>query len=137
LHDVIKVIRKIKPDLVLTHSHDDKHRDHKCLSLVTCEGVWKAWENILPSLGERHRVREIWAFEVVDPFSYPDIIVDITNYLQYKIDAMEVHNSQHDVLGGSNEICNYITGLAMVRGYLNGCKYGEAFKICNILPRSI
>jgi N,N'-diacetylchitobiose non-reducing end deacetylase len=136
LHQVMRVIRSVKPDLVLIHSPNDKHRDHRCLSNVTKEGIWKSCEDVLPKLGDKHRVKEVWYYEVIDPFSYPDIIVDITDFLPYKLKAMKAHNSQFDVLG-ADSMFDFIKGTAMVRGYLNDCKYGEAFNVCNILPRKI
>ena len=132
-HQFIRMIRQEKPDLVMFHYNRDKHRDHKILSEICKEAIWKSWENIMPDLGTRHRVKEAWYYEVIDPISEPDIVVNIDKYLQVKIDSLALHVSQKEILEG---IQNYIKGLSMVRAYSIGCEFAEAFKICNILPRT-
>jgi len=132
-HQCIRLIRQEKPDLVMIHKNTDKHRDHRVLSEICREAVWKSWENIMPDLGKRHRVEETWYYEVIDAMSEPDVVVNIDAYLQTKLECIALHISQKEILEG---IQNYIKGLAMVRGYSIGCDFAEAYKICNILPRT-
>ncbi|MEM7033329.1 MAG: PIG-L deacetylase family protein [Chloroflexota bacterium] len=131
-HQCIRLVRQLRPDLVLTHHPNDKHRDHRVLADLTREAVWKAWENVMPDLGERHRVTETWLYEITDTFATPDIVIDIGASLKTKLAAMAVHVSQQEVMAG---IAHYLKGLAQVRGFMLECEYGEAFQTCNILPR--
>lgn len=130
-HKVIKVIREVKPDIVITHNKVCKHRDHKRISEIVEESCWKAQENILEELGETHRVQDLWTFEILDPHPNPDIVVDVTETYDTKIKAMDVYFSQHGILDG---IYSYMDGLSKVRGYSIGVKRGEAFTRIGRMP---
>jgi len=123
-HKVIQKIREIKPELVITHNSVCKHRDHKRTSAIVEEACWKASENILEELGEVHTIKDLWSFEITDPHSTPDIVVDITDTYEWKWLAMEEYLSQSGILPG---IMEYIEGLSKVRGYSIGARRGEAF----------
>ena len=130
-HKVIKIIRDVKPDLVLTHSQECKHRDHKRTSAIVEEACWKASENILEELGGTHMVQSLWAFEILDPLNNPDYVVDISTEYVSKIDALKIYVSQLDIL---NEIESYLDGISRVRGYSIGEIRGEAFKSIGRMP---
>ena len=132
-HQLIKYIRRLKPELVITHLKNDKHKDHRNTNLAVVEACWKAQENLLIELGECHKVKDIWGMEVLD-IENIDYVLDITNELNYKINAMNIYNSQLKLM---NNINSHITGLAMVRGYQIGCKYGEGFKRISTMPLMI
>jgi LmbE family N-acetylglucosaminyl deacetylase len=130
-HKVIWLIRHYSPELVITHAPNDKHRDHRAVSEVVKEACWKASENIHPELGSTHRVRDLWAMEILDLLPKVDYIVDITDTYENKVEAMRAYNSQKEIISG---IFNHIDGLAKVRGYAVGSKYGEAFMRLNTMP---
>ena len=130
-HKVIKVIREIKPDIVITHNKVCKHRDHKRVSEIVEEACWKAQEDILEELGEVHRIEDLWSFEILDPHPNPDIVVDVTKTYDSKIEAMNVYFSQHGILDG---IYSYMDGLSKVRGYSIGAERGEAFTRIGRMP---
>lgn len=128
----IRIIRALRPDLVLCHGPDDKHRDHRTVNALTREAIWKAWENVMPDLGPRHRAAEAWMYEITDTFATPEIIVDISQTLEAKLAALDEHGTQTEVLGN---IRGLVLGLATVRGYAIGTTFGEAFQSVSVLPR--
>lgn len=130
----VKVIRSEKPDLIITHSLEEKHSDHKNLCLLVKQAAWKASEDIMPKLGYPFRVKDLWSFEVVDPMSTVDYCVDITNYMDDKITAMKVYESQEKVVSG---IIDYIEGIAKIRGYSIGTKFAEGFKKNSMQPTEV
>jgi len=130
-HKCISLIRKVKPDLVVTHDKVCKHRDHKATSEIVVEACWKASERLSSELGEVHAVDAVWSFEILDPHPNPDFVVDITDTYGYKMKAMAIYFSQHGILSG---IMDYIDGLAKVRGHSVGVKYGEAFTRLGNIP---
>lgn len=130
-HEIIHAIRKDKPDLVITHAPVDKHRDHRVISDTVKEACWKANENIHPELGEVHKIKDLWAMEILDLLPKVDYIVDITQTYESKIEAMRAYTSQQEIISG---IFDHIDGMAKVRGYASGCKYGEAFMRLNSVP---
>jgi len=132
LHTFIKQIRKVKPDLIITHSQQEKHSDHINLSKLVTQAAWKSSENILPNLGSVHTVRDVWSFECVDVISDPDYLIVLSeNDVQRKLKALACYNSQDNVIRG---ITQYVKGLLSVRGYQCEEVYAEAFKRINILP---
>lgn len=69
---------------------------------------------------------------MIELFTHPSILIDITDTLEKKISAMKTQSSQFPVLPG---VIEYIEALAKVRGYLRGTKYAEAFLSSNFIPR--
>ena len=49
--DVVEVIRKYQPEMIFTHSPQDKHRDHRIISAIVEEAWWKASEGVLADRG--------------------------------------------------------------------------------------
>jgi LmbE family N-acetylglucosaminyl deacetylase len=134
LHQAIKTIRIEKPDLIITHSNHDRHNDHAALYKIITQANLKAGENILPDLGKRHQVDDLWSFEIVDVFQKPDFIVDITEQMKFKLDAIKEYDSQSGIISG---IRNYIYGVSIIRGFEIGKKHAEAFKNISLLPKKV
>lgn len=130
----VELIRRSEPDLILSHSPWDKHRDHRMVSSLTKEAVWKAWERVMPELGPSHRVTETWMYEITDPIARPDVVVDISSSLDAKLKALAQHVTQGEILG---DIDPFLRGLASIRGYAIGTRFGEAFLACVVLPRAL
>jgi len=129
----IKILREERPEVVFTHNPADRHRDHLAVSQVTMEACWKASEPVLADYGEPWYVSQVFFFEIFELFSQPSLIVDITDTISKKKEAMQTQESQLSVLKG---ILQYMEGLALARGYLGKCKYAEAFLRSNILPEA-
>lgn len=130
--ECVKIIRKYKPDVIFTHYKEDKHRDHRAVWEITDEARWKAAENVLADFGEPWYTQELYYYEVIELFTYPSLLIDITDTLDKKVSAMKTQSSQFPVLPG---IIEYIEALAKVRGYLRGTKYAEAFLSSDFIPR--
>ena len=134
-HKVIKKIRDIKPNIVITHSKICKHRDHRNTSNIVEEACWKASENILEDLGNPHFIDLALQCEILDTFNNPDFIVDITSEYNKKCEAISVYTSQHGIITGIEQ---YLNGISLVRGYLSGPnRRAEAFKKLGRLPYKI
>ncbi|MBD3351479.1 MAG: hypothetical protein GF364_08325 [Candidatus Lokiarchaeota archaeon] len=131
-HEVVKILRKYRPIRIYTHKSPSKHRDHRNTHDVVVEGWWKASENVLADYGKTYRCPELFCFEVTDLFEFPGYIVDISNVFEKKMSALDAFSSQFDVLPGLNK---YVEGLAMVRGYMGGFNYGEAFIKSNFMAK--
>ena len=132
-HRVIEIIRKYRPTQIFTHKTPSKHRDHRnCHDLVT-EAWWKASENVLPDLGDPVLVTKLYTFEVTDLFEFPNFIFDIGD-IEPKLEVLQKFESQMGVLPG---IEDFVKGLALVRGYQGGFKYGEAFQKSDFMPTPI
>ena len=75
-------ILKIMPDLIITHSENDYHADHKSLSLITKGAV-------------SHYIPTLYCDTLMGINFNPNYYVDITNYYVPKKNAILKHVSQN------------------------------------------
>jgi hypothetical protein len=103
-------------DLVITHSPGDHHQDHVNTF------------NIVNSSLRRYQ-GELWCMEG-GPYSnrnrefVPNVFVDISNYIDAKIDAIKSYDSYF-----KETLLHNITGQSALRGQMLGAKYAEAFEV--------
>jgi LmbE family N-acetylglucosaminyl deacetylase len=128
--ECVRLIRHYKPDVIFTHWGEDKHRDHRAVSEVTDEARWKAWDHVLADLGEPYYTPELYFYEINELFPHPTILVDISDTITIKLEAMKCATSQLDVLPG---VVSFIRGVGAARGFLRGTEYAEAFLRSNLL----
>jgi len=127
----VKIIREFKPHIVFTHNPSDHHHLHIAVSNVTTEACWQASTKAYGYLGDPWRVGAVYYYEVWDLFTKPNLIIDVSDVFDKKVNAMKLYKSQLKVFPG---ITDYLEALARVRGYLIGAKYAEAFKLSDTLP---
>ena len=110
-----EVMEKKKYDLVITHSPGDHHQDHE-----------NTYHIVNSSL--RRYQGEFWLMEG-GPYSNknqsfkPNIFVDITNFIDKKIQLVSCYDSYF-----SETLLHNIKGLAAYRGQMLNTKYAEAFE---------
>jgi LmbE family N-acetylglucosaminyl deacetylase len=95
---VIRVIREVKANLIITHRPNDYHADHRNASLLVQDAAYLVCvPNIVPFVPRLewnpvivyHQDR----FRKPAPFT-PEIFVDITNVIDRKFEALALHESQ-------------------------------------------
>ncbi|MFJ8264984.1 bacillithiol biosynthesis deacetylase BshB1 [Peribacillus asahii] len=95
IQEIITVIRTYKPTLVFAPYTVDRHPDHGNASRLVEEavfsaGVRKYMENA--GLGA-HRVQNVY-FYMINGFHKPDFVMDISAFMQTKIDSLKAYESQ-------------------------------------------
>ncbi|MCP6719402.1 MAG: PIG-L family deacetylase, partial [Patescibacteria group bacterium] len=137
--ELVKMIRKIKPDIVfgfdpanLTFDNIYRfHRDHRMAAEAVFDSVFPAARNTsyFPELLKKgyqpHRVREIWFFATDKPNKF----VDIEKTLKDKIKALSHHNSQ---ILDVKEFTKRITSWAKETGRKKGYQYAESFRVIKL-----
>lgn len=102
--ELVREIRRHRPDLVLAQSPlrvlapgiGAYHPDHLAVGEATLQAVYpdsrnpRAFRELLQEGLEPHRVKEVW----VGATQEPDHFVDVTDYIDRKIQAIECHRSQ-------------------------------------------
>ena len=96
LRTFVQIIRKKKPDLILTHNYEDRNRDHIAVHQLTMESIFKANENIMPYLGKSFYTQNAWSYEIYNLHKNPDIIVNIDKTIKDKIKLIKLHKSQKE-----------------------------------------
>ena len=96
--ELIALIRRDKPDLILTHRPNDYHPDHRATSTLVCDAAYMV---IVP-----HIVPEVPALRVNPVIAYlsdhfqrpvpfaPSIVIDVEPVLESILDQMECHRCQ-------------------------------------------
>lgn len=110
-----KVIVSVRPELIFTHTLNDKHQDHKNIGFATISACRRIRTNILhyetPSTAQSFN---------------PVVFSDISLMMEEKIKILKGFTSQNEKIYLDNEA---IIGLARYRGYTSGSKYAETFEV--------
>lgn len=97
-NQMIALIRKYQPDLVLTHRPNDYHPDHRYTSQLVCDAAYMVTVPAIvpdvPALRENPVIAYLSDhFEKPNPFC-PTIVVDIEPVFDGVIDSLDCHRSQ-------------------------------------------
>jgi len=115
---IIKIIKKIKPTKIFTHSPEDAHPDHRAISKAITE------------IADKIKYKgDVYAFDVWNPFTFkkstlPRMYVDVTDTFKTKIKALKIFKSQKSSLIAL--FLGVIAG-AFVHGLQIHKLYGERF----------
>ncbi|WP_405415063.1 bacillithiol biosynthesis deacetylase BshB1 [Maribacter sp. Asnod1-A12] len=139
--EIIKMIRKYKPNTVLCNAIDDRHIDHgKGSKLVSDACFLSGLRRIETKVGEE--IQQEWRPKLVYHYIQwknitPDFVVDISDYITAKTDAILAYTSQfHDPK--SNEPETPISSKTFIEsvhyrakdlGRLVGVDYAEGFTV--------
>ncbi|MDI7250893.1 MAG: bacillithiol biosynthesis deacetylase BshB1, partial [Bacillota bacterium] len=90
---LVRLLRILRPRVVLLPSEGDSHPDHRAASLLAREGIMSAglprWDPSTPA----HRPRRV-LYYFVDPPVAPSLLVDVSGHLDTKMRALRCHASQ-------------------------------------------
>ena len=108
----------------------DRHIDHKLIfesTLVATRPI-KEGKNIemvaaYETLSETH-----WNAPYIEPNFSPNLVINVSNYLSKKIEALKCYESQISFDEGPRSI-KAISALAQFRGSQSGFEFGEAFYV--------
>ena len=93
--ELIALIRRYRPDLILTHRPNDYHPDHRATSTLVCDAAYMVIvPHIVPQVPAL-RVNPVIAylsdhFQRPAPFE-PSIVIDVEPVLEQIVDQMECH----------------------------------------------
>jgi N-acetylglucosamine malate deacetylase 1 len=137
--EVIKAIRKYQPEIILSNALEDRHPDHGragdlVYDSVFLSGLPKIETSIEGIKQEAHRPRLLLQF-IQDRYLKPDIIVDISDHMDKKIESIQAFKTQFynpDVEGqetyiSSPEFFESVIGRSREFGKSIGATFGEGF----------
>jgi len=96
--EIIKIIRKYQPEIVLCNAVKDRHPDHSKgseLTSVSCflSGLRKIETELDGSEQKLWRPKHVYHYIQWQDMT-PDIVVDISGYMEAKIDSVKAYKSQ-------------------------------------------
>ncbi len=134
--DIVRHIRKLKPDIVVTHDPTFvysrrgfiNHSDHRATGIATIDAVYPLAKNKFSFEGlERkglklHKVKELY----LTNFENGNETVDISGVIDLKVKAVARHKSQ---FGGD---AGFVRHIGSMLGKKKGLKYAESFVKLNL-----
>jgi len=139
---IIKVLRKYRPEIILCNAPEDRHPDHgRSADLVTdaafLSGLYKIKTNAgQGGLQEPWRPKYVFNY-IQDIYLNPAFVVDISDFFDKKIEAIEAFSTQFYNAESSNEEPEtYISSPEFLESVINrskmfgrmiGVKYAEGF----------
>ncbi len=96
--EIIKILRKYQPDIVLCNAIDDRHIDHsKGSELVShasfLSGLLKIETKLDGKEQEKWRPKHVFHYIQWKNIE-PDFVVDVSGYMNYKVAAVRAYSSQ-------------------------------------------
>lgn len=135
--EFVRLIRKYKPDMIFTHDPNwiyqsrgaissINHTDHRATGEAVLDAVYPLSRDLL-SFPEQiaeglepHTVREVYLFN----FSDPDFRVDVTRFINKKLESIFAHKSQMD---DTKRVEKWVRERLGLIGKKSGVKYAEGF----------
>ena len=131
MKDLLTVIRKVNPQIVILLNPDDYHKDHKKAYVIGIDAVELASRHAYVEYGEAVDIPLILISDGLNLLSHPDIVVDISKVYKDKKNALlESYESQLD-----RDLLQFSDGLSTTRGARMKVDHAEAFNIGKIPSR--
>ena len=139
---VIRVLRHYQPDIVLAPAREDRHPDHAKAATLIAEACFLSGLAKIETSWDDGERQEAWRPTAIyqyiqDKHIQPDFVVDITPYMEKKLEAVMAYSTQF-YNPKSSEATTYIsspdflegiTSRAREMGRMAGFRYGEGFTV--------
>ncbi len=134
LLEIIKVIRKYQPELILANAINDRHPDHIMGSELASRACFLSGLIKIDTGQAAWRPKNIYHY-IQDRMVQPDFIVDITQHWEQKMKSINAYKTQFfhseskepQTYISTPEFMHYIESRAVEFGHAIGVKYGEGF----------
>ena len=132
--DIIKKIRKYRPNIVITNAPSDRHPDHGRASDLTIDSCFLSGLEKIDTNQEVWRPKHIYHYIQFNNI-LPDFVVDITEEMDKKIESILCYKSQFynpdsnepETIISSEDFLESIKYRAKDLGRQSDCKYAEGF----------
>jgi bacillithiol biosynthesis deacetylase BshB1 len=139
---IAKVIRKYKPEIVLANAVTDRHPDHGRASKLISDACFYAGLVKIETRDDEGLIQSAWRPKAVyhyiqDRNLKADFVVDITQYLDKKIESIMAYSSQFfdpeskepETPISSKAFIDYMKAKNRAYGRDIGAEYAEAFTV--------
>ena len=134
--EVVKVIRKYRPKIILCNAIDDRHPDHSKGSDLVSQACFLSGLSKIDTGQEKWRPKNVYHYIQFREIE-PDFVVDISDFIDRKMESIKAYQSQFynpnsqlpETIISSQSFLNSIEYRASNLGRLSGVKYGEGFTI--------
>lgn len=136
---LIKMVRKYQPEIILTNALHDRHPDHGRAGDLANNAIFlsglRRIETQLDGIAQTEWRPRLVLQYIQDRYIKPDIIVDISEHMDTKIESIKAFKTQFDS-PNTDEPQTYISTPAFLESVIGrarefgkdiGAKYGEGF----------
>lgn len=128
---ISKIIKQVEPEILILPDYNDAHSDHKVV-FEWCHACTKTFRYPF--------VRQVMTMEILSetdfgkPYSpfIPNYFVDISNYMDKKIEAMKIYDTELGEFPFPRSIKN-MEALSTLRGAMCGGQYAEGFRLIKMI----
>ena len=145
INQMVDIIRRVQPDLIITHAPEDYMKDHVEVGRLAFDASFSASVPHFPT--QTQNVSETFRVSKITPLYYMDTVagvnflptdyVDISETIETKLQALDCHESQikwmrdHDGI----DFLDFVRTVSKFRGLQCGVQYAEGFRQCLTWPR--
>lgn len=138
---MMDLVRRTRPDMIITHAPADYISDHTTTSQVTCDASFYAAAPLFKTRRAAHsKIAPIVFMDTLAGIHFhPAEYVDISKTFQVKMDMLSCHQSQlkwlkeHDGI----DMLEMVATTARFRGLQCGVRHAEAFRIYEAWGRNV
>jgi N-acetylglucosamine malate deacetylase 1 len=135
----VELIRRAKPDVIITHCPEDYHPDHQAVSRLIFDASFESsLKNIETESPFHPGVQPLYYFDTLSGANFhPTEYVDITDTFETKKEMLACHESQMGGLMGDDDVDlhHMMEILIRARGYQCGVTFAEVFRVEPVWPR--
>jgi N-acetylglucosamine malate deacetylase 1 len=138
---LVRVIRKYQPEIVIGNILDDRHPDHGRAGHLIADACFLSGLAKIETTDDDGRPQERWRPKFVlhymqDWYHEPDLLVDISDVFEQRMESVKAYTTQFGVLDEDGEPQTYIStpdfldsviARARMLGKRIGVKYAEGF----------
>lgn len=139
---VIRVIRKYRPEVILANILDDRHPDHGRAGKLVAESAFLAGLSKIETFDEHGQPQQRWRPKQVlhyiqDRFYEPDLVVDISSVFEQRMEAIRAYATQFHTGPASKEgtqtyistssFMDALISRSRLMGKRIGVEFGEGF----------
>jgi bacillithiol biosynthesis deacetylase BshB1 len=127
---VAEVIRKYKPNILISHPSNDWHPDHVACHQIVNAAKFQAKLTKTESKYPEHYPKYVFYFDhshIKDKNRKSDFLIDISDSLEDKINSLKAYKTQFVENKKHLRIFDYIKERAGCLGYQIGVRYAEGF----------
>jgi bacillithiol biosynthesis deacetylase BshB1 len=137
---LINVIRKYQPEIVIGNILEDRHPDHGRAGWLIYDACFLAGLRQISTVGDDGREQERWRPKILlqyiqDRFHEPDIIMDVTDVWEQRMESIRAYRTQFMADAGNDpqtyisspDFMEALTARARLLGKRIGVKYAEGF----------
>jgi len=133
---VVQILRDLRPRTVITHWIEGRHPDHRAAAELVYDSSFLAGLRNYPATGDPFRpLKVIHALSFREEPTKPTFVVDISDQMERKLDAISAYGSQFGQAvqagevfpGGGRALVDQVRAHAARVGSMIRVEFGEAF----------